>query len=146
MWIDLMTLMVIVGAALAGRNLGALRLAGSVIALPLTLTVSLTLYRPLATFIMGLSMWSVRTANMTAFALLITAGVLGIIAGTKVKHRMMRKYLLSPFDRLLGIALGVMSALTICTVLVMFISNLPGGRNAINVSLVWRYLNLMGIV
>jgi uncharacterized membrane protein required for colicin V production len=143
---DVIALIIICTAALAGHRWGTIRLAGSVVALPITIAVSFALHSPLAAFIGALTPWSNRTANTTSFSLLLVASLACVIRMSNTSRPVMPGGLLSAPDRLAGTALGALSGLIVCMLLVVFISNLPGGRSAVDASLLWRSLHWMGVV
>ena len=146
MSIDVIALVIMCCAALAGHRWGAIRLAGSVVALPITIAVSFALHSPLAAFIGALTPWSNRTANMTSFSLLLVASLAGVIRTSNSSRSVNLVGSPSVPDRLVGTTLGALSGLIVCMLLVVFISNLPGGRSVVDASLLWRSLNWMGVV
>ncbi|MEP7199284.1 MAG: CvpA family protein [Chloroflexota bacterium] len=141
-WLDLVIIALLAVAGWVGMKLGAARMSGGLLAVPISLGlafVSRGLCAPLAQSLFG---GSVRTAHAIAFGVMLLLSLcwLRLVAQRYPSDAS------TPLNRWLGVALGVWGALVTCAIAVIFVSNYPNGRTLVNGELLWRLLNALQVV
>jgi S1-C subfamily serine protease len=125
--LDLVVLLVAIGAATAGYRYGFTRRALSWLGLVAGITVGVVFVDDIANALQGSTP---RTRLIGALAFLFLATVVGqavgIAAGTVLRHRLPERGVLSPADRIAGGIAGVVAVLIVVWLLIPAFSNAPG--------------------